>query len=193
MYITSQGKTHNMIKHSRGFSKKKLLVTLLATLLLIVTSLALLEKFNVINMFSPPLGDVSTKGPTPEEIEQEKMTNAEAKQEYLDDVYRDDENRSTPTSNDEPGLTVTGRQDGSSVTILARIQSVADGKCVLSATNGTKNIMQEAAVIYQPEFSSCAGFSEPVDSLGTGLWAIKLTIYPIGSDAISKSTTVEVR
>jgi cytoskeletal protein RodZ len=182
-----------MVQVSRKSSKKKLLLLISAVLLFIVLLVAVLEKTNVINLFSTPASDTSESGPTPEEIAQEEQANADAKQEYLDDTYKDKDDEPAPLPPSDPSLTVTAKQEGSSVTVLTKIQSVAEGNCTLTITNGAKTITQKAAVIYQPEFSSCAGFGVPISELGSGTWAIKLTVTPTGGNAISKTTTLEVK
>ncbi len=182
-----------MVLVSRKSSKKNLVLLIVAVVLSVVIVVALLEKTNVINLFSSPTSDTSENGPTPEEIAQEENTNADAKQEYLDETYKDKDDQPAPAPADDPSITVTAKQEGSSVTVLTKIQSVAEGNCKLTATNGAKSTSQEAEVIYQPEFSSCAGFGVPVSTLGSGTWNITLTVMPTGGTAISKSTTLEVR
>lgn len=180
-----------MVQISRKSSQKKVWLVILATLLVLVLVFVVLEKTNAINLFGADSNDTNSTGPTTEEIAKEEQANADAKQDYLDDTYKDDTPAPTPAN--DPSLTLTAKQEGSSVTILTKIQSLAEGNCTLTVTNGAKSATQEAAVIYQPEFSSCAGFGVPVSSLGSGTWNIKLTVTPTGGTAISKSTTLEVK
>ncbi|MFZ1483655.1 MAG: hypothetical protein WAS36_01440 [Candidatus Saccharimonadales bacterium] len=182
-----------MVQVSGKSSSKNIWLLLLATVLLVLLVVAVLEKTNTINLFGSSASDTSANGPTAEQKAEEEKTNADAKQEYLDDTYKDKDDQPAPIPADDPSLTVTAKQEGSSVTVLTKIQSVAEGNCTLTATNGSKTTSQEAAVIYQPEFSSCAGFGVPISSLGSGTWSIKLTVTPTGGAAISKSTTLEVK
>ncbi len=182
-----------MAKVSRKFSNKKIWLLVLATILLVLLVLVTLEKTKVINLFSKSADNTTSTEPTPEQKAAEEQTNADAKQEYLDDAYKDKDDTPVVTQPADATVSITAKQEGSSVTVLTKIQSVAEGKCALTVTNGTKSATQEAAVIYQPEFSSCAGFGVPVSSLGSGTWAVKLTVTPTGGTAITKSTTLEVK
>lgn len=150
-----------------------------------------LEKIGIINLYSstPPL----TNGPTPQQKAQEEKTNADAKQQFLDKTYQDKNNVAEPTTSSNPTISITAKQEGESVTILTKIQSVSEGTCKLTATNGANTITQEAKVIYQPEFSSCAGFSLPISGLGSGNWSIALVVNPANDTAITKLTTLDVR
>lgn len=182
-----------MVQVSHKSSTTKIWLLALATVLLVLLVVAVLEKTGTINLVGSSASDTSATGPTAEQKAEEEKTNAEGKQEFLDDTYRDKDDTPVATPPADATVSITAKQEGSSVTVLTKIQSVAEGNCTLTATNGAKTTSQEAAVIYQPEFSSCAGFGVPVSSLGSGTWAIKLTVTPTGGTAISKSTTLEVK
>jgi hypothetical protein len=51
----------------------------------------------------------------------------------------------------------------------------SSGSCQLQVTNGDQTESQSAEVIYQSQYSTCAGFSVPTGKLGAGTWNIKLT------------------
>jgi len=182
-----------MLHVSRKTSGKKLWLLILATVLLVLLVAAVLEKTGRINLFGSSASDTSAKGPTPEQKAEEDKTNEDAKQEYLDDTYRDKDDTPVATMPEDATVSIATSQEGSSVTVLTKIQSVAEGTCTLTITNGAKSVTQEAGVIYQPEFSSCAGFGVPVSTLGSGMWNITLTVVPTGGTAISESTTLEVK
>ncbi len=76
------------------------------------------------------------------------------------------------------------QESNNTVTVIGKLYGYSDGICSLLATNSGKENSQTAPVIYQAEFSSCAGFSVPVSNLGTGTWNIKLTV---ASGGVSKS------
>jgi hypothetical protein len=97
-----------------------------------------------------------------------------------------------PAPNELTG-TVNPAQSGSSVTVLTKIQGVSGGSCTLFITNGNKTNEQTAQVIYQPEFSSCAGFTVPVSSLGAGMWNITVKVLPVTGEEVRQSTSLEVR
>jgi len=95
-----------------------------------------------------------------------------------------------PTSSNN--ITLIPEEKGEQVVVTTRLQGFSDGTCNLTITNGGKTVAQTAQVIYQPQFSTCAGFSTPVSSLGTGTWNLSLSVT---SDGItnSKTSTLEVK
>lgn len=82
----------------------------------------------------------------------------------------------------EKDLSATIETTPTSVSIITKLGHTASGTCVLEAVNNTNNKSnkQNAQVIYQPEFSSCAGFTIPKESLGSGVWNIKISIKSEG-------------
>lgn len=159
----------------------------------------ILEKMNIVNL----VGDKNTptQGPTKDEAEQAAKTAATDKQTYLDQTSKDgtattQPTSSTPTpetpSNTPVSMTLNAKIDGKSVTVTTQIQNISSGTCKLTASNGTTTTSQTAQVIYQPEFSSCAGFSVPKSSLGSGLWSIAVTATPSVGEATTQTTVLEV-
>mgnify|MGYP003586595371 CR=1 FL=1 len=174
-------------------SKKLTKIALLSASFILVAGFIVfgLEKIGIINLYNstPPV----TNGPTPQQKAQEEKTNTDAKQQFLDKTYQDKNNADKPAASNNPTLSITTKQEAESVTILTKIQSVSEGTCNLTATNGANTITQEAKVIYQPEFSSCAGFSVPISGLGIGTWNITLVVNPVNSSAITRLTTLDVK
>lgn len=98
----------------------------------------------------------------------------------------------TPKANND-SVTITNSQTTTSVTIFVKLLNVPAGSCELRITNGSKEYTSTAPVIYQPEFSSCAGFTVAKSNLnGPGAWNLTLNII---NDQINltKSTTIEVK
>lgn len=93
-------------------------------------------------------------------------------------------------SNNNVSLTVK-KSDSSSVTVITKLVNYSDGACSLTVTNGSKTVTQNAQVVYAPDYSSCAGFSVPISSLGTGTWSISLAVTS-GGVTTTKTTTYEV-
>ncbi|PID99164.1 hypothetical protein CSA80_03555 [Candidatus Saccharibacteria bacterium] len=161
----------------------------------------ILEKTHVIDLVKDPDNSTNQTGPTKEEREQQTKTDAATKQRYLDDAYKPDtQNSNTPP--DEPetnnqtaaSLDLSASQNGDSVTVLTKITGITDGKCTLRITNGsTTPANKEAAVIYQPEFSSCAGFSVPTSYAGTGTWSITVSVDPLSGSGVTETVTLEVK
>lgn len=158
--------------------KKKLLFTL-AILLGLLVILGVLEKLNVIDLIhsSKPSAGIQNSGPTAAEKEEESKINSEGKKNLI-------ENGTTTPSSTTPNSTsidLTAKTEtNSSVTILTKLYSIASGQCSLHITNNGKQVQQTVEVIYQTEYSTCAGFSVPISSLGSGTWNISLNVTSNG-------------
>jgi hypothetical protein len=84
-----------------------------------------------------------------------------------------------PATNTPPPIDLTAKtESNNSVTVIGKFTNVSNGTCLLDVTNGSAVFTAKADVIYEPEYSSCAGFSVPIASLGRGTWTIKLTVNP---------------
>ncbi len=181
---------HKNIKQSNN---KKLLLILLAVALVALAGggyFAYAKSKNKSN-------EVVNTGPTPEQIKQEADVNDQNKKAFIEN-----EQATKPGDPSSPGTTpapptsdstVEARQESNgSVTVLSKLYGISSGTCSLSATNAGKSITKTADVIYQPEFSTCTGFSIPSSELGAGTWNITIAVTGGNKDA-KVSTTVEVR
>ncbi len=186
----------------------KTLALIAAIVLLVLAVFFALEKFNITNLTNVSTGSKSdtttggNTGPTKEEQAAQAQSDATQKQDYLDTTTKTDTSTPSDTTNDTsqsstdsttPTLALSASQDGGSVTVLTRIQNIPEGLCKLSVKNGSKSTSQTAQIIYQTQFSSCAGFSVPVSSVGTGTWAISLTATSKSGSEITKYITLEVK
>ncbi|MCA9328068.1 hypothetical protein KDA14_06065 [Candidatus Saccharibacteria bacterium] len=169
-------------------------------MLLLGLLLVVLEKTHVTDFIKTSDRSAQTDGPTKAQQEQQAKADAKAKQDYLDSVAKSDTSsgNSTSSTTESPAresgtLSVTASQSGGTVTVLTQMQGVTAGTCTLAATNGPKNTSQTAQVIYQPEFSSCAGFSVPTSTLGSGRWDISVSVAPGSGATLTKATTLEVK
>ncbi len=84
------------------------------------------------------------------------------------------------------------QDDSNTVTIVAKLYGASDGTCDVAVSNGAKKVSKTAEVIYQPAYSTCAGFSVEKDELGPGTWNIKLVVSS-GSNTYSETASVEVK
>lgn len=117
-------------------------------------------------------------GPTPEQTQAETKDNATGKQNFIEGSKPGSNSGSgaspTPQS---PSIELSGRQESNgSVTVFTKLHTISSGTCDLVIKNGANQITRSASVIFQPEFSTCAGFSIPVSDLGSGNWDINLTV-----------------
>lgn len=126
--------------------------------------------------------------PTPEQIEQQKQTEADAKKDFAEST-KDQElpgtDPETPSSSDLIELSAT--QDAGVVNIATKLHNFSSGICTLSITNNTNSLSEEAQVLYQPEFSTCAGFSIVKSRLGSGNWDITIDATPSGGTKLTKN------
>lgn len=118
-------------------------------------------------------------------------TDAEQKASYLNsvkDTPTPSEPAPVPTSSDTIDLTATQQQ--SDVVVITKLtgSGYSQGTCTLTATNGSKSVSKTADIIYQPEYSTCAGYTIPTSSLGAGTWKLSLKVSPLnGSDLIKEA------
>lgn len=178
-----------------GNHKKRTISTLLALTLLIayVGTFA----WYSLNKDKPK---TSSNGPTNAEQAQQAKLDAQQKQSYLDETAGKDQGAlasgdqgATSTNSTPATLSVSATQDSNSVTVLTQIHNIASGECKLTATRGTSNISRTASVIYQPQFSSCAGFSVPVADMGSGSWQITVVVTSDTNATLSQTITQEVK
>lgn len=123
---------------------------------------------------------------------------AAAKQEFIEKQHDQSTNTtddtSTPSDTPKPSgdVSISATQEGSSVTIVSKITGIGDGTCALAITNNSRSYHKEASVIYQPNYSSCAGFSVPTSELGKGTWNIELTVNSVDGFSAKAMSSVEV-
>lgn len=169
---------------------KKILIPLVA-LVSLALLLTVLEKTHVTDFIKLNPNPTTIQGPTPEQIKQAAEADANAKRQLIENP---DSNTATPTQTPatENSVDLTAKQEANNtVTVFTKLSGYSSGTCSLTVTNGEKTTTQTAAVYYQPEYSSCAGFSVPISSLGTGTWSLALTVTANGS-SVSKTITAKV-
>lgn len=82
------------------------------------------------------------------------------------------------------------RYNDETVVVSTRLGTIPDGTCTLTVKNGEKQDVQTADVIYQPMYSTCAGFSVPVSKLGNGTWDLVLEVESRGRQHSANGTMV---
>ncbi len=180
------------------FRPSRFVLLALGALLLCGSILVILEKAHVTDFIKAPASSTDTDGPTKEQQEQLAKADAQAKQTYLDNVAKSDSSNGDTSSTSADSqtssgtLAVTASQSSDTVTVLTQMQGVTAGTCKLTITKGGSSTTKSAQVIYQPEFSSCAGFSVPVNPLGAGSWNISVAVTPDSGATLTKSTILEV-
>lgn len=134
---------------------------------------------------------------TRENAEKQQKADNEAKKDFIENTNEDGSSaKDTPAPDPTPSdgednpvkLSVRTEPNGT-VTALTQLGSLSGGTCTLQVTNGTNTVSKIAPVIYQEQFSSCAGFSlasADKTSLGTGTWQFALSVSSGGNTYTAK-------
>ncbi len=175
------------IKHT---SQKKTILTVL------IIAVAVLLIAGVTYAVNPSIFNSKDEqsGPTEEQSEEQKKTESDAKKEFIESTKNEDlpgTNPSTPNSSDS--ITVSAKQDAGTVTVTSKLSGYSAGSCRLEIKNGTNSLSENAEIIYQPEYSTCAGFSIVKSRLGAGTWDITLYVTPDGGSELSKNIKYAVQ
>lgn len=174
---------------------KKIVVILLACIAAITLLLIILEKIHVTHFVtgkqapaSAPTTPFDTA--TNSQKQQDATTNASNKQQAVDKGVAP--SITTPSENTNQSIDLSAKQESNgTITVFTKLYGYSSGSCDLTVTNGSQSKNQTANIIYAPEYASCAGFSVPVNGLGTGDWTISLTISS-GGKTTTKSLTFKV-
>lgn len=126
----------------------------------------------------------STNNPTSEQKQSEATTNAAGKQSLINGTSPAGDPNNNPTPPPQAAsVELSAKQESNgSITVFAKLYNVSNGTCNLTVKNGAKQNSQSASVIYQAEYSSCAGFSIPTSALGSGNWDINLSVISNGQN-----------
>lgn len=159
-----------------------------------------LNHFGIISLFPKTNLPEISQEPSPEEKKSEEKINQEKKQEFAETTKNNqaqsvEVSKPAPVPSDNSTIDLSVSKNGDSATVIVKLkeQGYSQGKCTLTVSaNGKKN-SQEAIIIYQPEYSTCAGFSVPISSVGGGSWNISLSVTPLNGKTITKSITQEIR
>lgn len=183
----------------KNLSKKQLSIAIIATAIAICGSVFALDKVGIISIFPKETVPNISKEPTPQEKKSEEKANQETKESFLD-TAKDNEEKSVENSKPAPvptnnsSIELSADKDGNDVTIIVKLkeQGYSQGKCSLNVAANGKRVTQDADIIYQPEYSTCAGFSIPMSSVGNGQWTISLSVTPLNGKPITKTLTKEI-
>ena len=152
----------------------------------------------------PPLSDE----PTPTQKQTQHKTDAATKESLLDNntdhnttnakdtsQQRTTQAQPAPVPTSAKYIELSAEQSGETVVVTTKLreQGFSSGQCVLTITSSEQRSEQLAAIIYQPEYSTCAGFSVPARSLPKGAWHISLAVTPLGGKTLTKTLDKEIR
>lgn len=176
-------------------NQKQIFIAVILLVLAALLMVIVLEKTRTTDFIKDPTYHEILQGPTQEQIKQQEQEQADQKSEFLDKNSQEGTTQPAEVPTDSETIHLTLTQEGESVTVRNELhgQGYSSGTCKLTVTNGSKTTVQEAQIIYQPEYSMCAGFSVPVSPSGTGNWSISLEVTPLNGQALTKTATIEVR
>lgn len=162
-----------------SFAHKKLFLSALAFTLLGMATVATLEITKVTDFIKQNPSEQSGPSAT-EKAEQDRAVQQDKK----DFIESPDPIAQTSTADNNTTIELSAKQESNgSVTVLTKLRNISEGTCTLTVSNKSMTDVQTARIIYQPDFSSCAGFSVRKDKIGAGEWVIKL--------AVASDTTIE--
>ena len=169
-------------------TKKDIRNVWLVAIVFVVTALLglmYLEKMRVTDVLKDPFYKPAQKL-LPDAQQQQNLDKKEA-------VINQPSPTDTAGSREPESLEISVARDSSSVIITSKLSHVAGGICKLEITNAPKSyIVESVPVIYNPEFSSCAGYDVPVEKLGSGTWKIRITVQTNSGSSLIKEYSYEV-
>jgi hypothetical protein len=150
-------------------TQSKILV--IFVLLMLIGGVVIIEKHRSASNISLPVpATKNTKAPSKSELEKESAANADAKQQFIN-------NPPTSPSSATTSISLSAQTEANdTITVFTKLYGYSSGECTLTIRNAGKTVAKTAVVIYQSEFSTCAGFSIPKAELNAGDWEIKLTV-----------------
>lgn len=73
--------------------------------------------------------------------------------------------------------------------VQTKVIGVSTGTCNLSVTVGAQTVQKSAPIIYQAEYSTCAGFSIPVSELTAGSATLRLSVVSDNKEVATDQKT----
>lgn len=87
---------------------------------------------------------------------------------------------------------ITATTNDAQVIVQTKLIGVDRGTCTLTVTSSSQKIKKEASIIYNPSYSTCAGFTIQKSELPAGTWTLTVDI-DAPTSTVTKSLTLEVR
>ncbi len=160
---------------------KTILVSMLALLILITVAYA----FFALNRSAQNNMNNNDIEPAPAVLSDE---DAKSKEKFINEDSNPKPNQNIPSSDNQISAIV----ENGELTVTSKLYSITDGECTLEVKNGTKEITRTAQVIYQPSYSTCAGFSIKTSEFSMGSWDVTLTIESVKGTEDVLRTTVDI-
>lgn len=174
--------------------KSRTIKIVIAIILGLVLLLGVLEYMGVIDV-------IPSNGPNAAQKAEQKKSEEQAKKDFLETDNPDSQKeKDADTSSNAPVVPLSPdtielsaqKTSSNEVTIFTKLQGYSAGSCELTIKKGDKTVSKTAPIIYQDNYSICAGFTVMISDLGSGKWDILLGAKPSGGEIINKSITYEV-
>lgn len=183
-----------MNRHQISTSNKRTkrpLLYLVTGIAAAVLVLGICEYTGLTHFIRQEAAPAQSNGPTPEQQKDQAQAEADEKKQAIEEPTPTTQTDSTTVNNTALKLT-TKQESNGTVTVFTNLGTIPDGTCTLTSTNGATTDTQTAQVLYQDQYSICAGFSVPVSKLGSGTWSLRLDVASKGT-TVSQSASVEVK
>jgi hypothetical protein len=178
-----------MTKSTKQKSRKKNLLIALGVLLSVAVTLFILEITDTTHFFHTSQQEKDKQQAALIDAKKKKTftqtTSSSGKGESSNTTY-------TPPNNPDNIIIDAKQESANQAVITTKLYGYSDGTCSLNIQNDGHTYTANAQVIYQAEYSSCAGFSVPTNTLYTGTWNISLSVTS-GGITQTKATTLEVK
>lgn len=129
--------------------------------------------------------------------QEQQNSNNQSKEVLIESSAGNKDNSITDTAggddtNSQKSIIMTTEQnDNGTLTVFTKLYGYSDGVCTLTIYNGHSS-SQTANVIFQPEYSTCAGFSVNIAEIGPGPWTMSLSVNS-GGQSTTKQISVEIK
>ncbi|MEO6109546.1 MAG: hypothetical protein ABIP50_00860 [Candidatus Saccharimonadales bacterium] len=175
------------LRKTKKNRKKAIIISTVATLLIIAAGLT------VFALYKQP--DASQSNP--EATKKAQETNNEGKKDFIENTNSDGSSTNNgSTSTPSSSVTISAQKESNgSVTVFTKLMSITGGTCTLTVTQGSNKLSKSADVLYQDEYSSCAGFTitmPEATQLGAGDWNINLSVLS-GQTSYTGTTNISYK
>jgi hypothetical protein len=178
----------SMITHSINNKKKRAIIITVATTLLVLGFYLFTAYHNNLWPFWSDSSQQSTQESDNSKNAQEQQTTYNQNKQAL----IESETPTDATDSQKKIIMASKQEDNGTLTIFTKLYGYSDGVCTLKVSNGSHTSSQTASIIFQSEYSTCAGFSVPIAENGTGTWTIDL-IASSNGQSDTEQILVEVK
>lgn len=183
------------INKQRSAAKKKFLIIANIVAILAIISLTYWFAFEKPQQNSsdqhPKVSqqDTGKKEQADKNIKNDVSTEEQSKSDYINNAIDQEKNNTssapTPAAS---SISLSAVTESDIVIVRTSIGNTSAGTCSLKITNSGTTKEYSADILYQPQNSSCAGFSVPVSDIGHGNWKLRLAVTSNNQTATKEIT-----